>query len=186
MEPVDLIARMAAKTPDMEAVGVSSVEGLDGADAALMLAGLDRGPYLLARVKYAGELDSQADLETVLWHEMVKVAADRGWRRYGDGLPRAFLRNLSHMAVDEIINPCKCSACGGRGSVYPRGKAARVCDVCLGTGSGRVSGSARARQAGIDKSNWCRLWAGRYAIFLNRLDGWERVLQAHGDARLKA
>jgi len=182
MEASDLMARMAAKTPDMQAVGVSSVQGLTEADAAMALAGLDRGPYLLARVKFSLDDSSRYPLENQLWSEMCGVATRKRWKV---PVGREFLRGLSRMAVNEAVSPCKCSRCSGRGSIYPRGAAARVCNVCLGTGRGCVSGSARAKAAGVDKSNWSRVWGKRYELFLSRLDGWERVMLAHVQMRLK-
>lgn len=183
MDPASLMARLAEKTPDMDAVGVGSVAGLSEADAALALVGLERGPYLLARVKFALDDSSLHPLQMQLWGEMCGVATKRRWIV---PVGEEFLRGLARMAVDEVVNPCRCSQCAGRGAVYPRGKAARPCDVCMRTGRGRVSASARARAAGIDKSNWCRVWGPRYALFLSRLDGWETAVQAHVWMRLKA
>lgn len=183
MEPAGLIARMAAKTPDMDAVGVSSVPGLSEADAAMALAGLDRGPYLLARVKYALDSSSRYPLENQLWGEMCGIATRKKWL-----IPAGheLLRRMSRMAIEEVVHPAQCPKCGGRGTVYPKGGAARLCSACIGTGRGRVSDRSRAAGADIPKTSWFRIWAPRYELMLAKLDRWDRVAHAHVRQRMKA
>lgn len=181
MEAENLIARLTPVTSDFERVGVSSVPGLDAMDAARALAGLDRGPYLLAMVVLAQDASSLKPLELQLWGEMCGVATRKNWIvPVGDEL----LRRMSCLAVGEVVSPKVCGRCSGRGTIYPRGAAARTCDACGGGGRGKVTGRDRARSLGICKSSWSRTWGLRYGEFVGRLSGWERAIHAHVRLRL--
>ncbi len=177
MDPADFIARLTPVTQDFQQVGVSSTAGLNAMDAARALAGLERGPYLLSIVMWAGDMSSVYHLENQLWFYVCGVATDEKWVVT---VGAEMLRGLAKMAVAEVISPRLCSSCSGRGSVSPRGGAVRDCAACAGTGKAKISGRHRARLAEIDKNSWQRVWGPRYErYFIAQLNSWEAAAESH-------
>lgn len=176
MDASELIARLNPITQNAGRVGVSTVPGLGAFDAAAALAGLPRGPYLLARVMLALDESCRRELEKQLWSEMCSFAYAEKWIV---PIGQELLRKMAKIAIAEVVDPALCKGCRGRGSIYPRGGLARACGACFGSGRGVLSASAKARAVGMDKSNWCRLWGARYLVFVTLARNWEQVIHAH-------
>jgi len=184
MESADFVARLTPASQDFQQVGVSSTAGLNAMDVARALAGLDRGPYLLSIVMWAGDTGSLYQLENKLWSDVCLVATERKWIVV---VGAEMLRSLAKMAVAEVIAPRLCPVCCGRGSISPRGGAVHDCTVCKGTGRAKISGRERAKIAGINRNSWQRTWGPRYeADFIARLNSWEIVANHHIQRKLKA
>lgn len=183
MEPADFIARLTPASQDFQQAGVSSVPGLGSTEAARALSGLQRGPYFLSLVLWAGDNSSRYDLENQLWGDMCCIATERKWIVVCGG---EMLRGMAKMAVAEIVDPRLCGVCKGRGSISPRGGAVRNCAICNGSGRVRISERERARNAGIDRNSWRRVWGERYEDhFISRLASWEIIAADHVRQKLR-
>lgn len=187
MDPAGLISRQNAATSDMEREGVCSVPGLDGMDAARALAGLPRGPYLLARVLWVLDQSSLSALENQLWGEMCGVASRKGWTKsksYPVG--KELLRKMAKMAIYETVSPPQCHVCNGRKEIHPKNQAVRPCGACSGTGLKAISNRKRADKVGISETSWRRTWSERYAEFLAKQQAWMQLAHEHVRKKLAA
>jgi len=110
MDPADFVARLTPVSQKFEQAGVSSVAGLGAMDVAQALAGLDRGPYLLSIVMWAGDTGSLYHLENKLWADVCLVATEQKWIVT---VGAEMLRGLSKMAVAEFVMPRLCAVCRG-------------------------------------------------------------------------
>lgn len=165
MKPIAAILRLNPKLSAREYIPGGLPE-FTQAEIAAALGGLPRLPYLLGLAAINASWEVLPELERLLWLQLVDVSIEQRWL-VTVGVPRT--RYMAQMALWEYLHPPKCRRCHGKGEIYPPNSAVQTCDLCEGTGSGKISIETRARWMRVRKSTWRDVWAHRYERHAMRL-----------------
>lgn len=130
-------------------------------ELAGLMAGMNEVQTHLALAKYALDEDSERALIASVRVWAAGLAIQQGWDIVRG---RPTVANMSALAVFDVVRPNRCCRCQGRGLVDNR-----VCSCCSGTGYKALSGRKMAEAIGVDQSNYCRIWKGRYQMILNHV-----------------
>jgi len=156
MANIEVLALLCAGSTRYHAVGGRSSSGdrLAGVEVAGLLAGLDNQTMNFALAKYLGDEQAERMLLAQVRVWAVGVAVNEGWRIVRG---RPCVLNMAAIAVFEAVRPNQCRRC--HGNKFVGGK---VCGCCHGSGIGKLSTASIAEAIGVDKSNYVRVWRGRY------------------------
>lgn len=163
MSPEKLLAKITAKgiTITGEGFGGSVTISQTDVAGALSFANLDRMTYLYALFKFSGAVDIPL-LQQLYNHAYIRFAAmpqDRGWKL---SKGRETFRNLVVLAINEHIDHGfnTCNQCKGAGVTSSQ----MQCKSCEGSGHKKPSSKLMADAIRVDRSNWVRVWSGRYDV----------------------
>lgn len=161
MASVEVLGRLCAGAVDFSRVGAGGQSDLQRLEVAGFLAGLSRGPMLLALAKYMQ--DAEALRKLVIEHQawLVNLAMADGW------LVDGVADRMAGLSVSEVVDD-KCPRCHGTRFIR-----AKACTSCDGTGFRRVSGRSIAGWLGVSETSYRRVWSGRYQQAVERLRGFD-------------
>ena len=146
-------------------------------DAAFALSGLERGPYLLGRLVWAGDESVIDELLRVVLREASKLKEVRRWdirQRPGQ------IRDLARVAVLDLLATTICKDCDGDGQVF-----SKACPHCGATGYRRISDAERAKAFGVPRQNWKR-WRDRYHTIYGLIAEMHQSALTHVQRRMQA
>lgn len=170
-EPQRLLARLNPITVDWKHSIRVTGEILKAEDVAACLAGLDRGPYLLALYLWSGDESVTLELYSLLFVEAKNLAVKYNWRCKNE-FERLFA--LIKMAMHELKKVNICNLCKGTGV-----KLHNTCDACYGDGKKRRTQTEYARICGVKVPNWKKCWDYKYNQILMILIDWEELAINH-------
>lgn len=177
--PLELLGRVNAKTgglsPGAGGGSIPEVERLTPNDISAALAGLPRGPYLLARAKFCGDASVLSELYQIVIARTHRLAERHAWSMKRPDL----FANMATLALLEVeITPQVCKQCKGRGHVLKRKPKPIVgeCPRCGGSGKAQRSDRARARHVDVHWKSWTNTWSDRYLIVRTMLWRWEAMI----------
>ena len=179
------LAKLAGRVPELGATRGTDRASITPEDVAAACAGLARGPYLIALAKYAHDWSGIAELERIIWLEVVDIAI-----RPPDGRPwripvgQEILRNLGRAAALEAIEEPLCDECSGRRVIFLPGGLVEDCEACAGTGRGRYGAVTLAASVGVSLPDWAHVWGPRYAIISKIPYNWLYTAVLHINQRL--
>ena len=165
-EPLELLAMLGARSPDMLASGRGK-PSLTQQDlmAAMSIGGCPEGPFKLALAKYAHDVSALHAFGYIWWAEVAGLAVEHQWQ--GErGVPR--FRRLADATLAEFIEGRLCRWCKGTGVTADQ----QACDGCGSTGRRDRSALWWARSLEMHHSN-VALWIGRAKVCTYRLQEWE-------------
>ena len=141
--------------------GGKSFGGITKEDVAGALASLSDEASLFCRVKYLDQPELRHRLYgKVLVNESFEFAMKYNWKA-------GHLDGLTTTALDEALESrMLCRKCGGKGFIQVDQQAPQECKPCRSSGWVGYSKAYIARQCGIDKSNFDRIWLERYTLIL--------------------
>lgn len=176
--PLELLGRVNAKTGGLSAGSGASVpesERLSANDIAAALAGVPRGPYLLARAKYCGDASVIRELYQIVIERTNRLAERQGWSMKR---PDRFANMATLALIEAEITPMMCKRCQGRGEVIKRKPKLMLdtCPSCAGSGKYERSDRARARHIDVHWQTWNNTWAERYLMVRVMLFRWEALV----------
>lgn len=155
------------------------------ADAAALLRGLSRRPFLAAMLADCGDSVVHHELYMALRQYVMDRAVSDDWR-----LDRPRLcEQIALLAILELVGARDpCPACEGRGAVPIETNSPTMvrCDPCRGSGRAPLSGRDRAAMVQIHEVSWSRTWAARYEVVFGELHGWLMDARRHMARRLRA
>jgi len=161
---VEVLGRLCAGAVDLSKTGGRGQSELQRLEVAGFLAGLSRGPMLLAMAKYMRDEGALRDLFKFQAGGLRASALSENWD-YAD-LQR-LIDSMAFWSVSEVVD-CVCPRCHGTRFVR-----AKVCPHCNGSGVRVVSDRLAARQLGIADATFRRTWKGRYHAALDRVRGFD-------------
>ncbi len=160
MACVEVLARLCAGTANYAVVGGGGVSELQAVEVSGFLAGLQRGPMLVAMAKYMGDQESRRWLFVDVYCHLLGVG--QVWKGERADIADKCKR-MAGLSLSEFIDD-KCVKCHGTRFVK-----AKACSCCVGTGFKRLSGREVAKTVGVDESNFRRVWKPRYQSAMDRL-----------------
>jgi hypothetical protein len=165
-DPLELLAMLGARSPDMLASGRGR-PALTAQDimAAMAIGGCPEGPYKLVLAKYAHDAGALHALGYIWWAEVAGLAVEHQWKG-ARGVPS--FRRLADATLAEFLEGRLCRWCRGA-SVTPD---QRACEACAGTGRRDRSALWWARSLDMHHSN-VEVWIGRAKVCTTRLQDWE-------------
>lgn len=163
------LGMLCAKTSNMENIGGGGAGALSPGDIAAALAGTERGPYLFAIAKYAGDESVVTELNELVYKMVIHEAHDRGWKTR----TKTALRKMAVLAlIESELIPQRCGQCKGRMWVIKQ-KLKIPCEACNGTGNYTRSARSRARYLEVDWRGYRNTWSLRLDIIKGTLMQWE-------------
>jgi hypothetical protein len=144
MAPAERLARLSAEFAGFDAI-FGGKAALTRSDLAAACAGISRLGFAIVMAKYVGDDDST---------RKIIQGAEQSIHRHNLLADPDLAHQVASLAVLEFLGGDLCPACGGRGSVYPRGAAARSCKVCEGRGRAVPGQRRRAKLAGMPVQAW--------------------------------
>lgn len=160
---------LCAKTSNMTSVGGGGVGGLSPGDIAAALNGIERGPYLFALAKYAGDDSTLPELSEHVYRMIIVEAKQRGWKTR----TKTALRKMADLAlIESEVIPQRCGQCKGRAWVIFR-KLKQPCPTCGGSGNYTRSARSRARFLEVDWRGYRNTWSLRLDVIKGTLSQWE-------------
>lgn len=161
----ELAARMTGVRPvdprDVYGDGTPGL-GITALDVAGALAMGDASPLAEAvvRLKYVGDTSVQSRAFYLLYDRAMTLATREKWKLPVGG---DLVRKMTQLALLEAVSSQTCKACEGRGQA-PRKDSPVMdeCPVCHGVGRRGKSQAERARQLGVDRTTFTRIWSPRY------------------------
>lgn len=160
-----------------------SVPGFTVSDAAAALGGIPTGAVVLLQMIYTGGHDTP-DRVMRRWAEgfiAEKVrgrSADRVFRDATDD----DLRRVTDSVVYDLISPCLCPACLGRGGQM-RGNLKVTCETCKGKGAGRVPDKVLRRVSGFSHFPWYRRWRKVHEVVKRDMESYLMHVKGRIEAR---
>lgn len=154
------------------------------ADAAALLAGLSRRPFLTAMLCDVGDDTVHGELYRRLRDFVIERSVTEAWKF---SRPLMF-QQLALLAIFELVGARDpCMVCDGRGSVpIEEGSPTHIgCEICRGTGKAPLTGRDRAALIGIHESTWSKVWRDRYEIVFGELHNWLADARHHVRRRLR-
>ncbi|PCI27626.1 hypothetical protein COB55_05370 [Candidatus Wolfebacteria bacterium] len=147
------------------------------------LAGLNDGPYLLARWMWCGEEDVIDKLLIELTGEVKKWAIKNRWRCRNDDIR---LLALTRCALVNLKNNRKCNPCNGTGIMKGRAGSHgdRFCDDCNGKGTTSLKKNQMAKLCGVASGSFNRVWQEKLGGVMAILQEWEDDLSSHMHKKL--
>lgn len=139
------------------------------------LAAMDEAAALMCRVKYGGQVQYLAMLQTFIRGRVMAIAIYRSWdRRAGRPFQYETLEKMADACLDEYLNHT-CKSCGGAGVMYSREGVRTDCVSCHGEpqDAARKPG-ARARSMDISRQAFYETWDKRYELVMDDLKDFER------------
>lgn len=173
---LEVLGRVNAKTNAFSVgLGTSGTDSLSAHDISSALAGIPRGPYLLARAKYCGDETVINELISITESRALRLAHRSGWSmRYSDRIKKMALLALA----ENNIQPHICSRCKGRREIIRRKPKLMLdtCPSCGGSGRYERSENSKARYVGFRSESWRRVWGERYVDVRAMLWRWESIV----------
>ena len=173
----ETLARLCPSTQSYE-MGRGGISELSDVEVAGLLAGLSRGPYLLARAMWVGDPSGIQEMQHLALVEAAHLF------RPDQVLYPGFLRTLCAICLFQTIYPPACVECSGRRILYGAGGVVSDCEVCDGTGRGRTGGESVRALVDVEEGQWRRV-ARSYSDLEARIAGWQSTAKAHIDRKSK-
>lgn len=180
-DPRELLSLLTAKVQRFQAApgGIPLVTQEDLAHILGMIHSAEA--RLLARVKYALQLDYAESLACAVRRHALMMKDANSWRS-----PRPdFLLDLGFMLVAESVDDHRCPWCKGVGELKLENGKVIKCEACGGTTVIKLRESDRAKLLNIPKSSWSERWSKRYRdIQIETLDKWDELIRGAIGKRL--
>lgn len=157
MRPIPAILKLNPRLAARESIG--GIPEYTPADIAAALAGLDRLAYLLGLAAINRQYEVLPEAERLLWLRLVDVAIEQRWLIV---VGTSHTRHMAQMAINEYLDPPRCRKCHGKGHIYPPRSAVKECDVCEGTGNGKIDLKTRAYWMHMRWQTYRDIWQHRY------------------------
>lgn len=157
---------------------------LTQADAAALLAGLERRRFLTAMLADVGDSAVHHDL----YVHVRDLAIDNAIRGDWKGASPKVLHQIALLSIFELAGrgePCR--PCDGAGAVpIEDGSPTMVaCECCRGTGKAPLTGGDRAALLRMPDSTWSRTWGQRYEVVFSELHHWLTDARRHMARKLR-
>lgn len=165
----EILSRLCPRslTPTKEARVQGNVPEFSTQDIAMALAcANDTGHGLLMAkfVEARSNTGQQSPLFYTAYRETVRLQIDNDWPDGPKGLH--WYRNLTSLALFELINPMRCAPCGGTRFHAESGKPCVACDA---TGKFQPDPEDMATAAQIPLDQWRKFWGMAYELIYQRL-----------------
>jgi hypothetical protein len=152
---------------------------------------MDRMTSKFARLKYAGERKHYQDVWKHVYHEILKMGKEQGWKFEHEVGPKKYRRSakgfvakLAELSLQESVGSDRCRRCNGRGTIHT-GYKTMDCFSCEGSGVLKKTEAYRAKFMGLGKTRWHMSWKYRFRQhILGIFDVFEYEISKELDRRL--
>lgn len=158
----ELLAKLTAKGVVIGRLPGGTVRiGWD--DVAAACAGVSRLGYMALRAKYCNDVVMAVATASAVRDQLLSCPD------LAERLTRQEAFRVAGLVLAQYVSGQRCGRCQGRGTIYPKGRAAHVCQRCGGLGIRPATESERARSCGLDDTLWRRHVRQRADVALDEL-----------------